>query len=249
MSTRLEKMTNALKHTEKTMTFQEYADNLTALQKTATQLIMGREFETGMRLEEAIAHMEYDVRKASLQKEELVKQGMKALKTIEKEARICKAGLGAEREVVKALNYVTRPNTLTYQNVYVTDGQEESELDDIVLTNEGIIILEVKGTKEDVTITEDGRLVRGSSGCFGKGTLGEKMICKRKLLQHMLEKALEEKGLDIPVVIDSMIVFSAPPKTYIKVEVRSPSQWGSSRSFCRGSHSRTPSSHSFSSPS
>ena len=220
MSTRLEKMTNALKHTEKTMTFQEYADNLVALQKTATQLIMGEKFETGMRLEEAIAHMEYDVRKASLQKEELVKQGMKALRTIEKEARICKAGLGAEREVVRALNYVTRPNTMTYQNVYVTDGQEESELDDIVLTNEGIIILEVKGTKEDITITEDGRLIRGDSGCFGKGTLGEKMISKRKILQHMLEKALEEKGLDIPVVIDSMIVFSAPPKTYIKVEDR-----------------------------
>ncbi|MBQ8038358.1 MAG: NERD domain-containing protein, partial [Lachnospiraceae bacterium] len=150
MSTRLEKMTNALKHTEKTMTFQEYADNLTALQKTATQLIMGKEFETGMRLEEAIAHMEYDVRKASLQKEDLVKQGMKALKTIEKEARICKAGLSAEREVVRALNYVTRPYNLTYKNVYVKDGKEESELDYILLTKEGIIILEVKGTKEDV---------------------------------------------------------------------------------------------------
>lgn len=220
MSTRLEKMTNALKHTENTMTFQEYADNLTALQKTATELIMGKEFETGMRLDEAIARMESDVRKASLQNEEVVKRGVKALRTIEKETRICKAGLGAEREVAKALNYVTRPNTAIYQNVYVTNGREESELDDIVLTNEGIVILEVKGTKEDVTITEDGRLVRGGSGCFGKGTLGEKMISKRKILQYMLEKALEEKGLDIPVVVDSMVVFSAPPKTYIKVEDR-----------------------------
>lgn len=218
MSTRLEKMTNALKHTEKKMTLQEYADNLTALQKTATQLIMGEEFETGMRLEAAIVRMEFDARRASLWQNEQVMKGIKALRTIEKEARICKAGLGAEKEVVKALSYVTRPNTTIYQNVYVHDGEEESELDDIVLTNEGILILEVKSTKENITLTKDGRLVRGDNECYGKTTLGEKMICKRKLLQKMLERALEEKGLDIPVVVDSMLVFSAPPKTHIKVE-------------------------------
>lgn len=218
MSTRLEMMTRILNSSDSIMTLQEYGDMLVEFQKTATQLIMGNRFETGMRLEEAIVHMENDARKALVYQENIVKTGIKALRTIEKEARICKAGLGAEREVVRALKYVTRPNVTTYQNVYVSDSNEESELDDIVLTNEGIIVLEVKGTKEDITITSDGRLVRGGNKCYGKGNFGEKMISKRKILQSMLEKALEERGLDIPVVIDSIVVFSAPPKTYINVE-------------------------------
>lgn len=46
------------------------------------------------------------------------------------------------------------------------------------------------------------------------------MAIKRKLLKNALEKAVASTGLDIPVYVDSYIVFSAPKGQYIKIDDR-----------------------------
>ena len=46
------------------------------------------------------------------------------------------------------------------------------------------------------------------------------MALKRRLLKKCLEKAVADKDLDIPVYVDSFIVFSAPKGQYIKIDDR-----------------------------
>ena len=46
------------------------------------------------------------------------------------------------------------------------------------------------------------------------------MALKRRLLKKCLEKAVADKGLDIPVYVDSFIVFSAPKGQFIKIDDR-----------------------------
>ena len=104
--------------------------------------------------------------------------------------------------------------------MYITDGIDETELDGIVLTDNGVIILEVKKVKSDLTLTEDGRMVFAGDECYDKVPLAQKMALKRRLLKKCLEKAVADKGLDIPVYVDSFIVFSAPKGQYIKIDDR-----------------------------
>ena len=89
-----------------------------------------------------------------------------------------------------------------------------------MLTNDGVIILEVKKVKSDLTLTEDGRMVLAGDECHDKVPLGQKMALKRRLLKKCLEKAVSDKGLDIPIYIDSFIVFSAPKGQFIKIDDR-----------------------------
>ena len=118
------------------------------------------------------------------------------------------------------MEFLERPNTQVFRNVYIADDQEETELDAVVLTDSGIIILEVKNVKSDVTLTEDGRMVFADDACYDKIPLVNKMQLKRRPLKKRLEKAIAERGLNIPVYVDSFIVFSAPQGKFIRINDR-----------------------------
>lgn len=202
------------------MTFVEYSESLIAFQDMITKLVMGNDYEEGMRIDEAIYRLEAKARAKGIHYDHQFRKGIAALKTVSREISISLAGKKGENLVAKTLEYVTRPNTTMYRNIYVSNGKEETELDNVILTNEGIIILEIKNTKDNVTITEEGRLLHSGAESYGKQTLCEKMRIKRRLLKQKLESVIEEKGLNIPVSVESFIVFSSPKGVRVEVDDR-----------------------------
>ena len=198
-------------------TFSEYVQESIAFQSMICKMIAGDAYHEKMRVDEALFIMESTARKMELRSIPAVHNGVMTMKQLEKDLAITMSGAKGESMVSTTLEFLKRPNTRIFRNVYVTDGIDETELDAIVLTDSGAIILEVKKVKNDLSLTEDGRMVFAGDECFDKIPLGEKMALKRRLLKKYLERTAAEKGLDIPVYVDSYIVFSAPRNKFIQV--------------------------------
>lgn len=201
-------------------TFKEYASEIIQFQDMICKMIAGDSYHEGMRADEALFIMESTARKLDLRSNPAVHNGVLTMKRLQKELAITMSGVKGENLVSRTLEFLNRPNTRIFRNVYITDGCEETELDAIVLTDSGMIILEVKKVKNDLTITEDGRMVFAGDECYEKMPLGEKMAIKRRLLKKHLESIIAEKGLNIPVYVDSFIVFAAPRNQYIQITNR-----------------------------
>ena len=120
---------------EQEMTFVEYVEELIQFQEMVTRTVMGDEYEEGMRIDEAIYRLESKARAKGINYDHQFRKGIAALKTVSKEISISLAGKKGENLVAKTLEYVTRPNTTMFRNVYVSDGVDETELDNIVLTD------------------------------------------------------------------------------------------------------------------
>lgn len=201
-------------------TFNEYVTEILQFQNMVCKMISGDEYYEGMRLDEALHIMESTARKKGLRSHPAVHNGVVTMKKLTKEVAITMSGAKGERLVSRTLEFLNRPNAKVFHNVYITDGVDETELDDVVLTDNGVIILEVKKVKSDLTLTEDGRMVFNGDECYDKVPLAEKMALKRRLLKKCLEKSVKENGLNIPVFVDSFIVFSSPKGQYIRIDDR-----------------------------
>ncbi len=201
-------------------TFKEYSSDLLQFQDIICKMIAGDNYHEGMRMNEALFMMESVARKKGLRSDPAVHNGVLTMKKLVKEMAITMSGAKGESIVFRTLDFLDRPNTHIFRNVYLTDGMDETELDGIVLTNSGVIILEVKKAKSDLTLTKEGRMMFAGEESYGKAPLAEKMRLKRHLLRKYLEKAISAKALDIPVCVDSLIVFSVPKGQFIKVDDR-----------------------------
>lgn len=199
-------------------TFKEYVSEIVQFQDMICKMISGDNYHEGMHMDEARFIMESTARKRGLRNHPAVHNGVLTMKKLAKEMAITMSGAKGENLVSRTLKFLNRPNTQIFRNVYITDGVDETELDDIVLTDNGVIILEVKKVKSNLTLTEDGRMVFAGNECYDKVPLAQKMALKRRLLKKHLEKAVHDKGLNIPVYVDSFIVFSAPKGQFIKVD-------------------------------
>ena len=180
-------------------TFKEYVSDIVQFQDMVCKMISGDNYHEGMRIDEALFIMESTARKRELRSHPAVHNGVLTMKKLAKEMAITMSGAKGESLVSRTLEFLNRPNTQIFRNVYITDGIDETELDGIVLTDNGVIILEVKKVKSDLTLTEDGRMVFAGDECYDKVPLAQKMALKRRLLKKCLEKAVGDKGFDIPV--------------------------------------------------
>ena len=203
------------------LTFKEYAAEIVQFQEMICRMIAGDAYHSGMRIEEAMFIMESAARKKGVRKDPAVHKAVLTLKELSKEMAITMSGVKGEKLVSRTLEFLNRPEAKVFKNVYITDGVDETELDDVVLTNNGVIILEVKKVKSNITLTEDGRMVFAGDESYDRTPLAYKMSTKRRLLKEYLKKEVVKKGLEIPVYVDSFIVFSAPKDQYIKVDDRS----------------------------
>ena len=171
------------------------------------------------RIDEVIVHLEKKARDKGVDKNPQFRKGMGALRRINKEIAISMAGKRGEERVTRTLDYISRPN-YKFSNVYISDGERETELDNVILTEAGFIILEVKNVKADITISETGRILYNNEECYHDNSICEKMQRKRELLLKEVIKNLSGKGMSIPVRIDSYIVFSAPKGVFVNVTDR-----------------------------
>lgn len=206
--------------TERAYTLNEYADQLSKFQKIVCKMFAEDEYYDGMRFDDARYFMERAARNKSVAGALAIRNASRIFEKLQKETAITMSGINGERIVAKTLEYVERPNTRIFRNVYITDGVEETELDFVALTDNGVIILEVKNVKSDLTITEDGRMVFAGKESFEKMPLGEQMDIKRRLLEKYLANAAAIKGLDIPIHVDSFIVFSTPKEQRVIIDDR-----------------------------
>ena len=194
---------------------EEYIEELLKFQRFASQLILDDETA---RLDEVIAAVSSAARKknGATTSPDFV-AGIRELKAIEKEIAIHMSGKRAEDDVAHSLTFVDRPFFRDFRNVYVADQETETEIDNVILTNNGIIVAEVKSAKHNITISEDGRLLYSNSESYHNESIGDKMSAKRRLLKARIENALRERGMDIPVHIDSYLVFVTPKRLEVTI--------------------------------
>ena len=193
---------------------EEYIEELLKFQRFASQLILDDETA---RLDEVIAAISGAARRNGATASADFVAGIRGLKAIEKEIAIHMSGKRAEDEVAHSLTFVDRPFFRDFRNVYVADQETETEIDNVILTNNGIIVVEVKSAKHNITIGEDGRLLYSNSESYHNESIGDKMSAKRRLLKARIENALRERGLDIPVHIDSYLVFVTPKRLEVTI--------------------------------
>ncbi|MCF2554394.1 nuclease-related domain-containing protein [Faecalicatena contorta] len=198
-------------------TFVEYVEELMKFQTEAARLVFNQEDVGGIHIDEVIARFEAMAREKNLKNNQEVFEGITALKTINKEIAVALAGKSGEDRVAKTLQYVERPDATFFRNVYICDEVDETEMDAVVLTKNGLIVLEVKNAKGDVTIAPDGRILFNNASCYHDISVGEKMIKKRRLLKKRVQKELSLIGINKEVVVKSLLVFSNPYKVHIQV--------------------------------
>lgn len=203
-----------------TMTFPEYTAQFTAFQKRVCTMIAGADYHDNMHIEEAQYLLQAQARAMGKGADPAVQNAVLTMKKLAKESAILHAGRKGEAYVAKTLAYLQRPNTRIFRNVYVTDGVNETEIDMIVLTDAGILLLEVKNVKSDVTLTEDGRMLVDGEEYNAQMPFGAKMERKRRLLRRAAERALARRGLKLPLYLDSFLVFSAPRGQFVHIEDR-----------------------------
>lgn len=210
---RLENIRNNKLFSEKELHFDEYVDQLLRLQKDIAFIVTGNQSDENIRMDEIIALLQKKIRQKDLTSNSDIRKGIQALKSISKEIAICMSGKNTEERVAYALQFIERPEASTYRNIYLTDGTFFSEIDNLILTDRGLIAIEVKGTKKDVTISPDGLIFLGDDECYDKVSIGYKMSNKRNLLRYMIDEQLKEKDIQMDLHIDSYVVFSAPKGT------------------------------------
>ena len=199
-------------------TFEEYLEQLTGFQKIVSSCVY--EGDDSFRLSDSITRLQQLIRSKGINDDPFVKKAMEDIKEVNKELAIIMAGKRGEGRIEYALSFVERPDLTVFKNKYITDGEEETEIDTILVTSNGIVFLEIKNTKKDITISKDGRLLYENQISYHDDCIGEKMEKKRRLLKHQIEKEMKNRGVDSfskPVRIESRIVFSTPYKTRIHV--------------------------------
>lgn len=112
------------------------------------------------------------------------------------------SGIRGERYVQQRLDTLKGYQSIL-RNVELCSGDARTELDFIVITCKGICILEVKNTKKNIFISEDGDYYRtGTYMCY-EYNLREKMELREQLLRDVLQDA----GVCNPNIY-SMVVFT-----------------------------------------
>ena len=112
-----------------------------------------------------------------------------------------KSGYRGEEWTFKKLEGLKVPNRVM-KNVQLSNEKYRSELDAIVLTHKGAFIVEIKNTKRDIFIDENGQYFRTGEFLKWDSDIG----FKTKIKTLLLKEVLNEEGFDIPIT--TVVLFS-----------------------------------------
>lgn len=200
---------------ENEVLYSDYVDYMIEFQTILSKIVF--DGDDSARMDDIIYKIKEMSREKGLSRDYQVSNTIKGLQSIAKELAISFSGKKGEERIVNKISTCRREDLSTFSNVTVSDDVEETEIDNVILTKKGIIILEIKNTKCPITISEDGRLLYNNEASYHNVSMGTKMSKKRRLLRFCLESKLRELGSDIPVSLDSYIVFSTPGTKQIKI--------------------------------
>lgn len=192
-----------------TMTTEERLNGLLDYQGLVLSEVFNDEHAENLRLRDVAVHFEDLAREKGYSDNEIVRAAIEDLETVAKEIAIAISGVSGERQVARSIRFAHR-DVIALPNITLSDNEEKTELDQVVITSGGILILEVKNYKKDVTISEAGQIYGPCNKHYSDKSLGEQMNVKRYLLRNKLEKALAEVAPELKVHIESRVVFSDP---------------------------------------
>ena len=114
------------------------------------------------------------------------------------------SGNKGEKIVFRALENINCQNGILCNVELKFDGRR-SEIDTIVFTNRAIFIIEVKNSKKDIFIDENGDFYRTGNSMHYDGNIADKMNEREALLR----KALERSGIENPKIF-KVVTFTNP---------------------------------------
>lgn len=194
------------------MTKAERLAGLLDYQAMVLRLVFNNDHAENLRLFDVIAHLQELAQERNLVEHPIILKALDDLEIISKEIAIAISGASGERQVARSIQYARR-ELFALQNVNLSDEHEKAELDQVIVTSNGVMILEVKNYKKDVTISESGQVYGPCNKHYSDKSLGEQMNTARYLLCAKLEQALTKIDPTIKVYIESRVVFSEPSIT------------------------------------
>lgn len=204
---RAEQITKSFPVLKSRMTTRERHARLEEIQDAIVKSVFNTDHAETLTMKDCEAHFRELAQERGLENNETVQGTLKDMEFIGREIAIARSGLSGERAVEKSLRYVNRKMT-SLSNVLLSKDDDKTELDQVVITSSGILILEVKNYKSDTVITETGMVYGTNRKRCSDKSLGDQMNLKRYLLWKKLE---QELGMhNIPIHIDSYVVFSHP---------------------------------------
>lgn len=193
----------------KKMTSTERITGLLEFEKMITQLTFGEQAAEGKRLTDVIELFRERAEKKGVTNSSVIHQAIEDMDSIGRAIAISLSGASGEKQVRNQLQYVRR-NYISIPNVCLNGENECTELDQVLITSNGILILEVKNYKHDVIITESGLIYGPGQKVYSDKVLGEQMNTKRYLLRKQLEKQLALHGINRELHIETCVVFTNP---------------------------------------
>ena len=193
--------------TEQRMTPQARQKGLRDYADLVLEMIYNRDHARNLRLQDGIAHMQRMAQEKGLENALVVTRAIDDLNIIEQEISMIprdEKGMDALHDAVRQ----SRRKYINFRNVLLRDGDGQARIDQLLIISNGILILEAKDYGQDVVIGESGQICDSSGSCRLTQSLGEQMEHKRALLYTQLEKVLAENNWDIPIHIDSRVVFT-----------------------------------------
>lgn len=114
------------------------------------------------------------------------------------------SGNKGEKIVFRALEHLNCKNGILRNVELELDGRH-SEIDTIVFTSRAIFIIEVKNSKKDIFIDENGNFYRTGNSMHYDGNIADKMNER----EFLLRKALERTGIENPKIF-KVVTFTNP---------------------------------------
>ena len=171
------------------------------------RMIFNDDHASNLQLRDGIAYMHRVAQEKGLEKSLVIAQAIDDMRKIEKEISVVPEDDLRAKMLGDAVSQCSR-TSITFRNVVLDDNGKKENLDQVMITSNGILILEAKNYVRDTVIKVSGRIYDISGNCYLDQSLGDQMARKRSLLKSSLENVLAENNQDIPVHADSIVVFT-----------------------------------------
>ena len=177
---------------ESSYTKAEYLPELMKLQEEIVNLTFNGEHaeEAKLRLWDVGRHLEMLNAECGGKADKELSDFIQMSKRIGNEISAEISGNKGERIVFSALNNLNCYNAVLRNVEFEFDGQR-TEIDAIVFTHRAVFIIEIKNSKKNIFIDEDGGFYRTGHSMHYDGNIADKMSDR----EAMLRKALEKVGL------------------------------------------------------
>ena len=177
-----------------TYTNQEIVDHLKELQNAIAQEVCGSGEDSLMRADAIVSTIEERVSALGLRDSACFDAFKRDMQDLGREIALTISGLNGEAKGFRALKPLEFDNdTHVLRNVCLKSDDGETEIDAVIVASYGIFIVEMKGCRKPIVITEDGFFQKADNPDY-QYPLGERMCCKEALLRKAAGA-----GPDIPV--------------------------------------------------